>query len=300
MRVGNITIEVSKTDKVLFPEDKITKGDLIEYYAKVAPIMVPLIKGRPIAMHRFPDGIKGERFYQKDIPDYFPDWIDRLPVENREGSNRDITTYVTCEKAATLVYLANQACITPHVWLSRKDKLDYPDRMIFDLDPSDSDFSKVRAGALRCKALLEEMGLVAFAMLTGSKGVHVVVPLDRGEDFDTVRHFAQKIAHFMAEENSKDLTAEIRKAKRRGRVFIDTNRNAFSQLAVAPYAVRALPGAPVATPITWEELEKGRVNPQSFNVKNLFKHLADKGDPWKNIARSGRSLKTAHQKLEKL
>lgn len=190
IKVGSYTVELSKTDKVLFPDDGITKGDLIDYYRRIAEIMLPHMEGRPITMHRFPDGIDKEGFYEKEAPDYFPGWIKRVSVEKKEGGKEN---QVVCENAATLVYLADQACITPHIWLSRVDKLSFPDKMVFDLDPPDNDFEPVRSAALSLKELLEKLGLTASIMTTGSRGLYVVVPLDRSADFDTVRSFAQNL-----------------------------------------------------------------------------------------------------------
>jgi bifunctional non-homologous end joining protein LigD len=154
--LGPCTVDLSRTDKVLFPDDGITKGDLIDYYYRISETMLPHLKGRPITMHRFPNGINEEGFYEKEAPDYFPDWIKRVSVEKKGGGKEN---QIVCENAATLVYLADQACITPHIWLSREDKLNFPDKMIFDLDPPDDDFEPIRSAALSLKDLLEELGI---------------------------------------------------------------------------------------------------------------------------------------------
>lgn len=291
MEVGGRSVEVSSPDKVLFPDDGITKADLAGYYARIADTMLPHLDGRPISMHRFPDGIDGEDFFQKDVPDYFPDWIRAERVE-KEGGSLDMAIV---EEPATLVYLANQACITPHVWLSRIDEPRRPDRLVFDLDPPGDDVGAVRDAARRLRDLLEETGLVPFVMTTGSKGFHVTVPLDRSADFDEVRGFARRCAELLAGRHPKALTVEQRKAKRRGRVYIDTMRNAYAQTAVAPYAVRAREGAPVATPVDWDEL--GRTEPRTYTIGSLFRRLGRKDDPWAKIDREAGAIGPASERL---
>jgi len=294
LEVGGRAVAVSSPDKVLFPEDGTTKADLARYYAKVADTMLPHLKGRPISMLRYPDGIEGESFFQKDVPDYFPAWIRRAKVE-KEGGTLEM---MVAEEPAALVYLAGQACITPHVWLSRIDRPQRPDRLIFDFDPSGDDFGPVRDGARRMRDLLEELGLAPFVMTTGSRGLHVTVPLDRSADFDVVRTFARGCAELLVARRPDHLTVEHRKAKRGGRVYVDTGRNAYAQTGVAPYAVRALPGAPVATPLDWSEL--GRARPRSTTIANLFRRLGRKDDSWADIDRRARPLVKAAERLRRM
>jgi bifunctional non-homologous end joining protein LigD len=294
LEVGGRAVPVSSPDKVLFPEDGITKADLASYYARIAEAMLPHLKGRPISMLRYPDGIEGESFFQKDVPDYFPDWVPRAKVE-KEGGTLEM---MIAEEPAALVYLAGQACITPHVWLSRIDRPQQPDRLIFDFDPSGDDFGPVRDGARRMRDLLEELGLVPFVMTTGSRGLHVTVPLDRSADFDAARAFARACAELLVGYRPDHLTVEHRKAKRGGRVYVDTGRNAYAQTGVAPYAVRALPGAPVATPLDWSEL--GRAKPRSTTIANLFRRLGRKNDPWADIDRRARPLAKAAKRLDRM
>lgn len=294
LEVGGRAVEVSSPAKVLFPKEGLTKADLAGYYARIAGTMLPHLEGRPISMHRFPDGIDGEAFFQKDAPDYFPDWIRTEKVEKEDGS----LDMVIAEEPATLVYLASQACITPHVWLSRVDRPQRPDRLIFDLDPSDDDFGPVRDSARRMRDLLESTGLVPFVMTTGSRGLHVTVPLDRSADFDVVRGFARRCAELLASRRPEELTIEQRKAKRGGRIYIDTMRNAYAQTAVAPYSVRARPGAPVATPLDWNEV--GRAEPRSYTIGNLFRRLGRKEDPWAGIDREAKAVGPASKRLEEM
>ena len=295
MRFGRYSVEVTHRDKVLFPDSGITKGDLVDYYRDIAGTMLPHMKGRPVMMHRYPDGIGEEGFYQKEAADHFPAWIKTVKVKAVQGKT---VTHVVCENTATLVYLAQEATITPHVWLSRSGRLHYPDKMIFDLDPPGEDFEAVRAAAFDFKELLDEMGLTSFVMTTGSRGLHVVVPLDRKADFDQVRTVARGLARELEERKPEKLTTEQYKSKRRGRLFLDTNRNAYGQTGVAPYAVREKEEAPVATPLLWEELEDGDLGPRSYDIGNIFRRLGQREDPWKDIFRHAQGLAKVADKID--
>ena len=287
----SVAVEISNPDKALFP-DGLTKAELARYYERIAETMLPHVRGRPVHMQRFPDGIEGEEIQQKQAPDYFPEYVKRARVRRKRGGSVE---HVVIENAETLVYLADQACITPHVWLSRIDKLDNPDQLIFDLDPHGHDLAPVRDAARALRELLDEVGLAAFLKTTGSRGLHVVTPLDRSSGFDDTRAFARELAALLAEREPKRFTVEQRKQKRRGRLYLDTARNAYAQTAVAPYAVRALPGAPVACPLDWREV--GRVEPQQFTVRNIARRLARKDDPWAEIDGDARSLGEPQRRL---
>jgi bifunctional non-homologous end joining protein LigD len=281
-----VKVKISRPDKVLFPEDGITKAELAEYYERIAPRMLPHLKDRPLNLWLFPDGIDEQGFLRQSIPRHFPGWIPTVTVKKKGGS----VTHPMAKSADALVYFVGQASIAPHSWLSRVDKLERPDRLVFDFDPSVEDFAAVRAAAREMGELLDELGLAHYAMLTGSRGVHVVVPLRRDHDFDEARAFARKVAVMLAERDPKRLTVEARKAKRGDRILIDVLRNAYAQTAVPPYAVRPKPGAPVATPIDWSELTSGRLRAQSFNVRNLFRRLDRDGDPWAGFGRARKRL----------
>jgi bifunctional non-homologous end joining protein LigD len=253
VHIGNHDIEISRAGKVLFPDDGITKAELVSYYLRIAPRMVPHLAGRPLVLQRFPDGIGRTGFIQKAAGPYYPDWIKKATVKKAGGTVK----HVVCDDAATLVYLANQACITLHTWLSRTDDLNCPDQMILDFDPSgDDDLAGVVGGALVLKELLDGLELPAFVKSTGSRGVHVVVPLDGKQDFDSVRAFGRQLAAIIVDRDSSRYTLEQYKNKRRGRVFIDVNRNAYAQTAAAVYSVRARAGAPISVPLEWSELRK--------------------------------------------
>ncbi len=296
LRFGSYAFEVSRLDKTLFPDAAITKGDLIEYYQAVADRMLPYLRDRPVVMHRFPDGIDAEGFYQKATPDYFPDWIDTVTVRKEGGTVR----HVVCGNEATLVYLAGQGVITPHVWLSRVDRLHHPDRLIFDLDPPDeSSFDLVREAALALHGLLEdELDLSAWPMTTGGRGVHVVVPLDRSSDFDTVRDFAARTARVLAAREPDRFTTETRKESRKGRLFLDYLRNAYAQTSVPPLAVRPRPGAPVAMPLAWEEVGDPDLRGNRYRIGNARKRLAGGEDPWGGLTRHARALGPRIARLE--
>lgn len=296
LRFGPYTVEVTSRDKVLFPDAGVTKGEMIDYYREVADRMVPYLEERPLVMQRFPDGIDAEGFYQKNAPDHFPDWIETVTVE-KEGGTVD---HVVCGNAATLVYLANQGVITPHVWLSRIDRLDHPDRMIFDLDPPDDDFGIVREAARELRDLLDELGLAAWPMTTGGRGLHLIVPLDRSEPFDAVRDFAHRVADRLAERHPERFTTATRKDKRRGRLFLDYLRNAYAQTGVPPYAVRPRPGAPVAVPLDWDEVDDPDLRGNRYTIENVLQRIARKDDPWKGLMRHARSLEKPRQRLERL
>lgn len=297
--ISGYSIKLTHLDKILFPKDGISKKEIVEYYVNIAPTMLPYIKNRPISMLRYPNGIGYEGFYQKNAGDYFPQWITRKTIETDEGKP---VNYVVVDKTATLVYLANQLCLIPHIWLSKIDKLNYPDRMIFDLDPSGKnfDFNLVRQTALAFKMLLEEIKLVPYIMTTGSRGLHVVVPLERKQTFAEVRTFAYDIASFMQKLDPKNLTLELRKVKRGKKIFLDYLRNSFIATSVAPYAIRAKDHAPVATPIDWDEVEDQKLISTRYTYKTVFKRLQEKGDPWHDINRNACSISKAQKEFKQL
>jgi bifunctional non-homologous end joining protein LigD len=259
--------------------------------------MLPHISFRPVSMQRFPDGIDGKGFFHKDIPDYFPDWLRRVEVPKSGGT---VTHVYVCDSDA-LVYLVNQNTITPHVWLSRADRVWQPDRMVIDLDPPPgSDFNAVRRAARHSGDLLRELGFTPFAQVTGSKGIHVWTPLRRRAGHAEVRSFAGDLARVLAACHPDDLTTEWRKEKRDGRILVDTARNTYAQTAVPPYAVRPRPGAPVATPIEWEELSDSKLRPDRWNVRNVLRRLRAKGDPWADISSYARGISRARRRVESM
>ena len=292
-----MTRKVSKAGKVLFPDDGITKGELAAYYRAVAEVMLPHVRGRPIMMERFPDGIGREPIIQQRAPDYFPHWVKRARVRRRSGGS---ITHAVIDNEDTLVFLADQACITPHVWLSRADRIERPDQMIFDLDPPEGEFRLACHAARTVRGVLDELGLRAFVKTTGGKGLHVEVPLNRRSSFDDVRAFARDVAALVVARHPRQFTTEQRKPKRAGRVYLDMMRNAYGQTAVAPYAVRARKGVPVATPLEWEELDDRRLTPARFTLGNVPRRVARAADPWRDMERRAFALGPARRRLAAL
>jgi bifunctional non-homologous end joining protein LigD len=284
-------VEITKPDKVLFPDDGVTKADLAGYYADVADAMLPYLADRPVNMQRFPDGIAKSSFYEKKVPSHFPDWVRTVEVQTADGPQRQVVV----DDRRSLVYLAQQACITPHTWLSRAADLDHPDQLILDLDPSDDDLAKVRRATRLVGEALEDLGLTTYLKTTGSRGYHVVVPLRPGDGFDDVRAFARAVAERLVDREPDLVTLEARKAKRGDRVLIDVMRNGYGQTAVPPYAVRARPGAPVSAPIAWDELS--RVAPGDVTIGTLRRRLSAVDDPWAGMRRHAAGLARARRKL---
>ena len=296
MKVGRRDVPISRRDKVLFPDAEITKAELADYYRRAARVMLPHVRERPLHLRRFADGVDGQIVDQKRVPRHFPDWVGRARVARKGGGS---LTQALAQDAATLVYLAGQA-IEPHVWLSRRDRLDNPDLLVFDLDPPQGEFAAARDGAKLLRELLDELGLVPFVKTTGGRGLHVTCPLERRAGFDDVRAFAREIAELLSRRHPDWITTEQRKQARRGRLFVDTLRNAYAQTVIAPYAVRARPGAPVATPIGWDELGRRGFNPQRLGLRRVGDRLDPKRDPWASIRRSRRSLRQPQQRLRAL
>ena len=276
---------MSRPDKPLFPCG-VTKADLARHYVAVAEVMMPHVRGRLVSMQRFPNGIDGKGWYEKQLPKHFPDWIASVTVPKQGGT----VTHVVVNEAATLVYLANQACITPHVWLSRADRPERPDRLIIDLDPSGEDFDAVRETARDVVGpLLRDHGLTPYAMTTGSRGIHVVAPLRRTADFEVLREWSAQLAEVAAARDDR-LTTAFSKADRGGRILVDVMRNRWAQTAVPPYAVRPRRGAPVAVPIAWEELDDDALRPDAWTVRTIGERLAAAGDPWADMQRDAANV----------
>lgn len=287
IRAGNISVEITHPDKVLFPKGRITKLELVEYYRSVSRLMLPHLKDRPISMKKYPKGIKGEGFFQKHAPEGMPSWVKTAKVKRKEGAPIDM---VLCQDTASLLWLANQNCITPHIWLSKINRPDTPDRIVFDLDPPPrKTFAAVVEGALLLREILrKEYKLKAFVTTTGSKGLHVVVPIQRKHSFAKVRGLAREIADRLVEEDPKKFTTAARKEKRGGRLYIDTMRNGPGQTVMAPYSVRPIDGAPVATPLAWEELNDSSLRSDTYNIRNIQKRFGR--NPWAGMERSAKML----------
>jgi bifunctional non-homologous end joining protein LigD len=294
--VGDITVPIPNAAKVLFPDDGITKEDLARYYAEAAGRMLPWLRDRPVTMMRYPDGLRGPRIVQKNVPAYFPDWIRRVDVPKEGGALEQ----AVCAKPADLVYLASQACIEVHAFTSRAGRLDAPDQMVFDFDPSDGQhFAEVRSAALWARELFGELGLTSYVRTTGGRGLHVHVALDRQSGFDQVLDFTHRAASVLASRHPDVITTEQRKDKRGARVYADVMRNAYAQLVVAPYAVRARPGAPVSAPLSWSEITEG-LEPGQFTVSTIRDRLHSADDPWAGFTQARYGLGPASRRLAEL
>ncbi|MEV5725104.1 non-homologous end-joining DNA ligase [Streptomyces pharetrae] len=298
VRAGRRTVEVRRPGKVLFPggdgHPEYTKGDLVDYYRSVAPFLLPHLRGRPLMLEMHPDGVDGPGFMQKNTPDTYPEWITRIEVPKEGGTVR----HTVCDDAATLVHLAGQACVTLHRWLSRGDRLDRPDRMVFDLDPSGDDFAPVRETAVLLGELLDELRLPSALMTTGSRGLHIVVPLNGRHDFDEVRQFARDVADTLAAGHPDRLTTAARKKDRGDRLYLDVQRNGYAQTAVAPFTVRARPGAPVAVPVAWDQLDDPGFGPRRWTLADAVDQA--RTNPWAGVMSRGRALGPARRRLDAL
>lgn len=284
-------VEIPRPEKLMYPDDHLSKQDVAEYYAEIAPVMLPYLRRRPLTMQRFPDGIETGGFYEKRRPDHFPDWVEAIRVETSDGPQDQVLV----DSVEALVYLVGQGCLIPHTWLSIDGNLDRPDQMIFDLDPSRDDLALVRRAARSVHAALDELGLRSVLKTSGSRGYHVTVPLRPERVYDEVRSIARTIAGRVVAQEPDSFTVEMRKNKRGDRVFIDWLRNGYGQTAVPPYALRARAGAPVATPIEWDELS--RVEPDHFSHLSVRRRLAQRDDPWDGFEEWAQSLDRVVEQL---
>jgi bifunctional non-homologous end joining protein LigD len=287
---------ITHPEKVLFPDDGITKGELAAYYETIAPLMIPHLRARPITMERYPAGIAKKGFWQKDVSKGFPEWLERVTVAKKDGK----VHHPLVSDVRSLLWITNQNCITPHVWTSRAPDLLYPDICVFDLDPSVDNPDVLRTAALALRALLDEIGLPSWVKTSGSKGLHIVVSLDGKSKIGDVARFAHAVGTLLVVRDQKHLTQEFSKADRGNRILVDTGRNGYSATFAAAYAVRAKTGAPVSAPCTWEEVEAGTVGPRTFTLRNMATRVAEVGDLWADMRRRRRSLRAPIAKLRRL
>jgi bifunctional non-homologous end joining protein LigD len=287
---------ITHPDKVLFPDDGITKGELASYYEMIAPIMIPHVRARPVTMERYPAGLGKQSFWQKDVSRGFPPWLERVEVPKKDGTvHHPIVT-----DARSLLWIANQNSITLHVWTSRAPDVYHPDVCIFDLDPSVDDPGSLRAAALGLRDFLDELGLPGWVKTSGSKGFHIAVPLDGRAHVHDVSAFADAVALLFVERDRKHLTREFHKADRGRRILVDTGRNGYSATFAAAYTVRAKPGAPVSAPCTWEEIERGDAGPRSFTLRTMAARIAEVGDLWADMRRRKRSIRRPLEKVRRM
>ncbi|HEY7474972.1 MAG TPA: non-homologous end-joining DNA ligase [Vicinamibacterales bacterium] len=275
-------VVISHPDKVLFPDDGITKAELAAYYEAIAPVMLPHIRMRPVTLERYHSGIGRPGFFQKDVSKGFPRWLKRVEVPKKNG----VVHHPVVRDARALVWMANQNSITPHVWTSRAPKLFHPDVCIFDLDPAKDEPAVLRAAALQLRDLLEELGMKSWVKTSGSKGFHIAVPLNGKVRSGEVAQRAHEIGSMLVSRDPDHLTQEFSKADRGGRILVDTGRNNYSATFAAAYAVRARPGAPVSAPCLWKELERGDVGPQTFTLRTMAARVANVGDIWSEMLKT--------------
>lgn len=286
---------ITHPEKVLFPDDGITKGELAAYYEAIAPVMLPHIARRPITMERYPAGIGKEGFWQKDVSKGFPEWLERVDVPKKDGT----VHHPLITDARSLLWVTNQNTITQHVWTTRAPDLYHPDVCVFDLDPSRDEPEALRLAALVLRNLLLELGLPSWVKTSGSKGFHIVVPLDGKAHTGQAAGFAHAVGALLVKRHPQVFTQEFHKADRGDRILVDTGRNGYSATFSAAYTVRAKPGAPVSAPCTWEEIERGEVGPQSFTLRTMAKRVADVGDLWGDMRKRKRSLRRAIERLRR-
>ena len=278
---------ITHPEKLMFPDDGITKGELADYYEKIAPFMLPHLSGRPITMERYHRGIGAAGFFQKDVTKGFPKWLERVEVPKKGGT----VHHPVVRDVESLLWLANQNTVTPHVWISRAPDLFHPDVCVFDLDPAADDPAEVRTAALKLRDLLGEIGLRSWVKTSGSKGFHIAIPLDREAEFGEVESFAHRVGKVLVSRDPSRLTQEFSKADRGGRILVDTGRNGYSATFAAAYAVRAKPGAPVSAPCTWEEVERGDIAPRTFTLRTMAQRTASVGDLWTEMSAHPQSIR---------
>lgn len=287
-------ITFSNVDKVFFPDAGYTKGDLIQYYASVAPLLLPHLADRPISMSRYPDGIRGQSFYEKRAPGHQPDWMRTTPVVS--DSQGGIIDFLLADTPEALMWFANMGCIEFHPFHSKADDLDKPTYAIFDFDPAKgSSWDQVTSAARLLQVALGQLGLEGHPKLSGSRGLHVYVPLEPIHSYSRVRRFVGEVGEYMAAANPDDITMEWDKPKRRGKVFVDHNRNAFGQTVASAYSVRPRPGAPVAAPLTWEEV--GTMANGDLTIVDIWDRLQRFGDLFAPVLRGGQTLESAEAAL---
>lgn len=292
---GDVTVACTSVDRVMFPADGITKGDLLAYYHDVADLMVPELRGRPLSVVRYTRGIEQGGFFQKHRQKHFPAWLDHVTA-----GAKTLVDYPIVDTAAGVVYMANQGSVEFHVWTSRKDALDRPDTLVFDLDPPEGRFDLVRRAARALRALLEELGLAAFVKTTGSKGLHVVIPLDDAATFDEAGALATQIGALLCRRHPELLTMEFYKKDRKGRLFVDVMRNAIGATLVAPYSLRGKAGAPLSAPIEWSDVDDPALRADGIRLRDLRAWLDRRGDPWRHLRTAAGSVAAAQRALREL
>jgi DNA ligase D len=291
--------ELTHLDKIYWPDDQITKGDLLEYYSKIAPYILPYLKNRPLSLRRQPNGIDEPGFFQKDAGDHVPDWI--KTVEIHAESTGKMVNYFVCNDLESLLYIANLGCIEMNPWNSTVNKLDNPDYIVMDIDPSDKNtFDEVIEVALVIKDIIDQTGMIGYCKTSGSSGLHIYIPFNKKYTYDESRDFAEIMASMVTEKLPGLTTLERSLSKRKkNQIYVDYLQNRIGQTLASAYSVRPKPGATVSAPLEWDEVKPG-LTPQDFNIKNIFKRLEEKGDLFKGVLGKGVDMHKALQKMESL
>jgi bifunctional non-homologous end joining protein LigD len=291
IKIGKAVLKLTNQNKIYFPEDNITKGDVVDYYFEIAPLILPYLKDRPQSLNRFPNGINAPSFFQKDLNiDVIPEWVHTEKVYS--DSNKKSLNYLICNDQETLVYMANLGCIEINPWNSRLKKLDNPDWLVIDLDPEDIPFKEVVKTALETKKVFDEMEIDCYCKTSGGRGMHIFVPLNAKYDYAIVRNFANLVAK-QVNERLPDITSLIRQpSKRQKKVYLDYLQNSRGQTLAAPYSIRPRRYGTVSTPLDWKEVNS-KLDPTSFTIKNTLKRIDKKGDLWDKVIGKGVDLKKA-------
>jgi bifunctional non-homologous end joining protein LigD len=292
---GDITVTCTNVDRIMFPADGIKKSEVIGYYHFIADYMLPEIRERAISVERYTKGIDSSGFFQKHYQKHYPAWLDK-----EELGAKTRVVYPIVDSAAGLVYLANQGSIAFHIWPSRRETPEYPDLLVFDLDPPEGRFDLVRDTALILHELLEELALPAFVKTTGSKGLHVVSPLDGRATFGEVSQLCNRIGKLLSARHSDKITLEFYKKDRKGRLFFDTLRNALGATLIAPWSLRGRAGAPISMPIGWDEVGDPKLAANGFKLREVRKRIDKRGNPWEKLRTRVGSIDDAESALDNI
>jgi len=283
-------LKLSNLSKKMWPDENITKAEFINYYVKIAPFLLPYLKDRPVVFTRYPDGIKGKAFYQKNIPDYAPEWLKTYDEVSCNNGEKKIIRYALLNDLKSLLWAANQASLEIHPWLSRIGTIDYPDFAVFDLDPMENTgFEDARQLALVLKKIFDMEGIKGFPKTSGATGIQIFVPVEPRYTYNEVRNFVEFFCRVLEKTFPEKSTTERNVKNREGKVYLDYLQNVKGKTLIAPYSPRPLPGAPVSAPVTWEELEKG-VLPDAFNIRNMPERLKKVGDLFQGVLKEKQKI----------
>ncbi len=296
LKIGKHSVTISNRKKIFWPDEGYTKGDVIDYYDKMAEHILPYLKGRPLSLKRNPNGINDKGFYHKDAGENVPGFVNVFPI--KAESNNKIIDYIVCNNKATLLYVVNLGCIEINPWNSTTKKIGYPTWMVIDIDPSEKNtFTEVVDTALATKMVLDKAGIKCYCKTSGASGLHVYVPFNNKYDFVTVKDFAQIVASFVQEQLPGTTTLERSLSKRGPRIYIDWLQNRTGQTLASVYSIRPVPGATVSAPLDWKEVDH-KLSPSHFTMKNIFQRIKKKGDLFMPILKETNSIEKALRKLK--